>query len=372
MSSKWQFDEQFLIKTIKECKKLLRTNLTEEEKMAISKTLDNFLMYVNNKDDLNTCISVDNTLNLSIKKNEFMRNAINSFNSLGQDMISLIIYLDNSISFKDQRMRHKYSPYEEKVSIDNIVNNSFDVYRTYFPIFYDTAKKIVEYPVNLIHFAENSNIRSHCFGSSMYHLPFIYVNNYKSNPSVFIHELQHAVEYCTGFISNIYSGEIGSILMETLYIDEMLKQRNKNAALLYYDRIYEVENILENLSAYYKCVMEFRKNNFNVSNTKFINTLYNNNLICSKDDAIKYDISLDVDDCLNYLLSFFKSLEVRNKTYQDKKLAFQLLKKYLNYRNTINYYEDKMLLDYENYCNEISQKLKNYPRTKKYIKNKES
>ena len=369
-SSKWQFDEQFLIKTVKDAKRLLKTDLKAQERIAIEETIENFLKYLNVKVEPEIKV-LKNANNLTMAKNKFMRNAINSYNDLGQDMIDLIIYLANNISYFSLNHPHKYKKYRTNMSPDEIVDKTLELYSIYFEKFYGTAKSIIEYPLNLINFTKSSHLYSQCFESDMFKLPFINIKNYNSTPEIFAHELQHGIEYMDNYKSNLYSSELGPILIETLYIDRLVKSRDRNAASLYYHRIYEMESILTELLSYYSCIKEFRKYNFEVSNSKFINILYYHNLIYTKENIMFNDLDIDVDEYLNYLLSFFKSLEVRDKVYQDKKHAFTLLNKYLNYKNPMNYCEEQMLNDYEEYRKEVISKVKKYPHTKKYFKSTE-
>lgn len=369
-SSKWQFDEQFLIKTVKDAKRLLKTDLKAQERIAIEETIENFLKYLNVKVEPEIKV-LKNANNLTMAKNKFMRNAINSYNDLGQDMIDLIIYLANNISYFNHNHYRKYQSYKTDLLPEEIVDETLELYSIYFEKFYNTAQNIINYPLNLINFTKNGHLGSYCFESDMFKLPFINIKNYSGNPEDFAHELQHGVEYMDNYKSNLYSSELGPILIETLYIDRLVKSRDRNAASLYYHRIYEMESILTELLSYYSCIKEFRKYNFEVSNSKFINTLYYHNLIYTKENIMFNDLDIDVDEYLNYLLSFFKSLEVRDKVYQDKKHAFTLLKKYLNYKNPMNYCEEQMLNDYEEYRKEVISKVKKYPHTKKYFKSTE-
>lgn len=365
-SSKWQFDEQFLIKTVKDAKRLLKTDLKEQDRIAIEETMEHFLNYLNVKTEPEIR-TLKNVNNLTMTKNKFMREAINNYNILGQDMIDIIIYLANNISCFSLNHPHKYKKYRTNMSPEEIVDKTLELYGIYFEKFYGTAKSIIEYPLNLINFTKSGYLDSQCFESDMFKLPFINIKNYNSNPELFAHELQHGIEYMDNYKTELYNKEIGPILMETLFIDTLVKNKERNAATLYYNRIYEIESIFTELLSYYSCVKEFRKYNFEVSNSKFINTLYYHNLIYAKNNIILNNLDIDIEDDLKYLLSFFKALEIRNKVYQDKKYAFILLKKYLNYKNHTYYCEKQMLNDYEEYHEEVISKVKKYPHTKKYF-----
>ena len=199
-------------------------------------------------------------------------------------------------------------------------------------------------------------------------MPFINVEDYKHLPLNFIHELQHGIEGINNYKTCYYYKELGSILMEILYIDKMVRNKESLAGKLYFDRISYVEAELEYLGSYLKCVKYLKLNNFNVATKDFISLLKKNGLIYDDRNIVGEILPVDFLEMTMYLLSFFKSLEVRNIIYRNDKYGYKVLNNSLNNSYLSNLNAKKMLSDYENYLDEIISQRRNSSHVKMYRK----
>lgn len=367
INNRWQFDEEFLIKTIKDAKKLLkRKDVSDTIKGLMQETICQFSEFLDVINNNYVTTSTNNDINsdfYSIKK-QFINKAIHDYNTIGSNIMDMIIYLSNNHTY----LCCSKESYSGNSTPDQIVEQSLELYETYFPDLLPIAKSIIEYPINLINFTSKQNIGSQCFYESIFKLPFIHIENSANFPPDFIHELQHGIEGIQEYRSYRYFKELGPILMETLYIDRMVKKREANASLLYFERIEEAEAFLDYLSCYFKCLKTLRKSNFNVKNGQFVEILKEARLIYNDRLIINGMLNDDFNEYIMYLLSFLKSLEIRNKVHQDQKYGFQCLQKSLKGK-TIEYInEEKLLETYEDYLQEVILKQKNSSHTKKYYK----
>lgn len=367
MDNKWQFDEEFLKKNIKDGKQLLkRHDISDVKKGLIQETIYQFSEFLDilNDNYIKTPPTEPSYSNFTVIKNNFLHKAMQDFHKYGDGFIDFIIYLSDNHTY----LSFDNADYFTKTDPELIVNRGLEVYQEYFPEFYPTTQSIVEYPIPLINFSSKKTIGSQCFYDAILQLPFIHVEKSDEFPPSFIHELQHGVEGIRGYRSYIYFRELGPILMETLYIDKMVKNREVDATILYLDRVMEAEAFLDYLSCYFKVLKELRKLNFSVSSGELINILRKNQFIYEDKMELSSAINENFDDYMMYLISFFKSLEIREKIYQDRKYGLKLLKKALVNNSVVHLDEESMLQTYENYLYEISKKQKNYPHTKTYHK----
>ena len=367
--SRWQFDEEFLTLTIKNLQKMLkRKNLNADLIDMIQFTIYKFSEYLDILNDNDVIENNEITVNeqsFQTLKRKFLNKALSDYNMLGDDIIDAIIYMTTNhvyFGFEDYRCNYKLTPTE-------IVDKSLSVYEEILPDFLPDAKYIVDNPIKLINFSDRiTSVGSECYYEGLLQLPFINVDDYKHLPLNFIHELQHGIEGVKDYKTCYYYKELGSILMEILYIDKMVRNKESLADKLYFDRISYVEAELEYLGSYLKCVKYLKLNNFNVATKDFISLLKKNGLIYDDRNIVGEILPVDFLEMTMYLLSFFKSLEVRNIIYRNDKYGYKVLNNSLNNSYLSNLNAKKMLSDYENYLDEIISKRRNSSHVKMYRK----
>lgn len=366
---KWQFDKTFLLKKIKEFKiKLLNSqNLTNDEVDELQSAIKEFTLFLNALEKKRMPIREENhfisnlqEVDLEILKPLFLQKSKRDYNKIGNELIKFVI----SLSEKNIVTLDKHESYIKYVMPDEIINTTLKIYDSYLPDLSGQARFIINNKNNLINFSLESFIESECF--YICQLPFINVCEYQKNPYDFIHELQHGIEKTLNYNTHLYFKEVGPILLETLYIDYLVNSNDENAATLYFHRINECSYILEYLNKYFNCILELQKFNFNVDMPKFIEILKKNKLFDSKRaNIVNILCESDIYELLMYLLSFLKSLELRNVFYQNKNEGFKLLNGLLNSKENIVLNINDISLNYENYLLEICQKMNSKKRTKK-------
>ena len=345
--NRWRFDVNFFIKTIDTATENLNdpkisgmTKLLLQETICeASSALD---ILINNSYYSNKNFTKETEF--SKVKDLFIDKAIYDYKTIDEKLRDLIIFLSDNMTI----LEYKSNNYFGKDNPDDIVALSLNIYDNMLPIFSKIARTIIDYPINLINFDLNSNIGSQCF--FVFNLPFLHIENYCKQPDNFIHELQHGVEKMLEYKTPIYYKELGPILLETLYIDALVNKNYSNASSLYFERIAEVEAFLDYLSRYFKCLRELKKYNFNVQMNKFIDIINSNNLLYGNKFTMNDLLNEDFKEYLMYLLSFFKSLTIRDIIYQDKKKGLEMLVNSLksckeeiykmNTNNTLQSYDD--------------------------------
>ena len=178
------------------------------------------------------------------------------------------------------------------------------------------------------------------------------------SPDTLAHEIEHLNEYILGYkIPTLYD-ELGPITFETLFIDEMVDSKIPGAELLYFNRLRTTSNYLEDLCGYYKAILYAKKYNFNMSDSKFI--LMMNEIMSIEKKYIIEFLSEEYNNNtffeeLIYIISFIKSIDIRNKMLDDKKKGLKELKKCLN-ASDISFNEKKYYESVKRYIKEINRK----------------
>ena len=359
MKQSWKFDKDFLEEIIETGQEMLKKDdIPVEKKDLITATVLKFSEFLSalNNNYVDPELNNDFDLDMNSIKNRFLAKAKKDYEKYCDEFIDFIIAFDEEcteLTFDDEIYQTDDTP-------ERIVENSLNIYKEFFPDFYETAKDIIDCPLSLINFSKNGVIESQCYYERFLELPFMHVGEYDKNPTTFIHELQHGVEWLQKYDSDIYFKELGSILMETLYIDKMAERGEDNASLLYFERIKVAEQYLRYLANYFRILVRLNAVDYNIDSNEFLN------LLCINEDIadFTYMLNIDCDECLTYLMSFWKSLEIRQSLYRDKKFGAYKLNKTLTEGEV--YYDDYDLLEYYNdYLNEIITKNEENQYTKK-------
>ena len=352
----WQFDIDFLRQQVKNGQNLLKErNVSSYDKKMIKENMTFFeeilsVMQGTYKEVNSKPKKLTNTI-----KDLYLQKIKSDSIILEENFIDLIISIAEGHLSTDLGQEQYYL----KNKPLNIVNNSLEVYKEFAPDFIKPANFIIEHPVSLINFYEQKMMGSECYFDELSGLPFIHVSEQNSFPPSFIHELQHGIGAVLNYKTHPFYNELGSILFETLYIDKMVEKPDEDSALLYQERILETEALLDYLACYFKALKEFKKYNFSISHTKFFDILLSNNVVYNDEEEIIELLELDTYECLCYVLSFLKGLEVREKIYHDKKFGLKLLKKLLTHdRLCLEKDSIKTIRTYDSYLDEVKIKIK--------------
>lgn len=355
IKNEWLFNEEFLRDAIKRGNKLLLDPKTSKGmKINIQDTIiefQNFLKAINREPFEE---EQKNNLNFSFPetKDKVLTKIKKDYQLISHDLMDLIIYLEKrkkEISFKNQ--------YKRDIDIESLVEDTYFVYDTYFPNYRDTAFNILNHPFSLVHITKEKIFESECHGSSFIKLPFIYASNVDEYPLSLGHELQHGVEFMHSYKTHPYYYELGPIVLETLYIDHLLNKKSADAELLYGIRLMEMDSILYYLAGYFEATKKIIKLGNNVSNTRFMDILENYDLVLEDtlQDDLEEILELDLKKYLCYVLSFLKSLDVRNNIYNSRKIGAKQLHMLLDEGKFKGLENKKEVLNtYDSFLKEVS------------------
>ena len=346
---KWAFDEDYLREVIADETILASSGrLSDEKRNIIIERIQLYrvlLMIANGH--YGNVFPANFIPNSVIKyKEEILRKFKFDYSQTDRRLIDFVLALDNDaplVSFNGKEYQHS-----EKT--DLLVERSLDLYNNYSLQFFKSAKEILEHPASLVHVSKRTGRCSQCLRDDVARLPFMFVENTIHHPDNFIHELQHGIEFKEGYSTHPFYSELGPIVMETLYIDRMCSERKKDAGYLYNERVLEAQQIMHELAAYFKVMIEL-ENMSSVTKYKFLEVL-------NKYNMANADLfSIDVRESLCYLLSFLKAIDIREKIYDNKKLGMQeLMRKISSKRCSVNNEPQKVLTIYKNYLKDICTK----------------
>ena len=349
----FKFDEKFLRKVIKtgedyiNCKEII---ISESRKTKIEKTINvcsNLLSIITNENDC-----VFSKEQVKVTKKDLLIKMYNDFKTIDPNITEFICDLKYVV--KD------FYPFSSKYNCDTtpskIVDNSLLIYEKYAKEFLPFVKNIISYKPCLINFSSKHHVGTQCNYLELLELPFLEIEEYQHNPSQFIHELQHVVEIYKYPNMNNYYTETGAITFETLYIDSMYEQKIHNSEVLYYARLNVINSMIDYLSSYFKVLKRLEECNFCISKDKFVDILHSSGIIFS-DGIPEFMFNIDINSYLMYVISFLKSIEVRNAFQDSPFFGMKALKKVIS---SEEYEKENFLLpliNLENYQKELRVKV---------------
>lgn len=347
----WSFDEEYLKDNINH-DMLLATSksLPEEQRNQLLERvyLYRVLLSIAQGQYENNLVPAFIPFNILKDKELILEKMQKDYATLDRRLIEFVLELDSLttlVSFNNKTYEH----YE---AIEEIVERCLSLYNMYSMKFFKSAKEILNHPTSLVHVSKTTGCHSQCSLDEISNLPFIFVENTLHQPDNFVHELQHAIQFKEGYSTHSFYGELGPVVMETLYIDRMCEEQKDEAQLLYLERILEAQKLLHELACYFKAMLEFEKIP-SVTKAKFLDVL-------NKYDLINMDLfGLDVRENCCYLLSFLNAIDIREKIYNNKKSGMkELMRKISSKKCYLNTNAQKVLRIYENYLNDICKKQK--------------
>ena len=288
---------------------------------------------------------------INAAKNIFLNKMKKDYQYLGEDFITFIIELKKSNIFKTNIEEPAYSN-----STNKIVDLTLDTYSKYSKDLYKKAKQIINNKSIL--FVENIYNSSYMIYLSSLKKAFCVIDKFDS-PYNTIHEIQHAIEANANFLGPQLYVELGPITFETLFIDELVKNKYENANLLYFNRINDDYEHLQDLNKYFNALLYAKKYNFNLTTYKFI-FMFTQIMKVDKDSILEF-INQEITynyliDELIYLMSHIKSIEIRDMILNDKKQGLIELRKNLNCYYQNYKYNEKDIDSIKKYVKEINRK----------------
>jgi len=178
---------------------------------------------------------------------------------------------------------------------------------------------------------------------------------------MFNHEVQHAIEILHKYLANPLYSELGPILYEMLFNEELYKSRGYLQSGDCSFRIEEAMYLLEIVCSYFQVLLSFKEKNFDVSTDEFLKTFEEIEEIepTLLVDYLKEEIANDniVSD-MSYLFSFLKAIELREEKIKSYSKQPELLEYYIK-RKTFDFQIPQDGFDiYKRYVEEMNQKVR--------------
>lgn len=353
---KWSFDKEYLRMVIAEGnRKLEKGSLSREERKSIKFDIETFNGFI--MDNYESLEYSRKRVPKSIDrlKNYILRKMARQYKLLGEDLINWILDLAESEIFIDdfsQNMENTKLPLDEiaDLTIKNYEKNSIKYLRYAREIILDDTVKQIQ----LV-----DSVGSHCHHDDITNKSYI-LYDIEEPTCLLSHEVQHAIERLLQYPTNILYCELGSILFELLFNDELYKAKGYLHEGDFAYRITDSVDFLDSLYDYFQIMLFFASKNFDVSTEEFLDAFLtigeiNPDLL---EDYLREEIASDerVED-MNYLFSYLKAIEVR-EIMNLKNKKEEVLETYLKRRNFhFSKPKDEFRL-YERYVGEMKQKVR--------------
>lgn len=273
----------------------------------------------------------------------------------GPELLKWVISLNGEQIFESSEVSCMYSD----LSTYEQAENALLLYKKYNKKFYEQALEIYSYK-SVCQVQEDYNLisSSYCTFCSITNLPLIVVNPFKA-PTVVNHETQHGVEYMLDFNTHELYRELGSIMFELLSLDQLFNRRGFLYLTDYSSRTNEMADSLPFLSKYFELILDFSKDQFNISTDDFL--LRVGSKFSKEENTIQVFLEKElvgnlVDERLEYFFSYLKAIELREEILVNKEVGIERLDGFLR-DSRFNFTPPKNGFKvYEKYIRELEQK----------------
>lgn len=353
---KWSFDKNYLRTVIIEGKRKLESNaLSREECKSIKFDIETFERFI--MDDYESLDYGKKRIpkNIDRLKDYILRRMARQYKILGEGLINWILDLAEAEIFVDdfsEDMKSTELSLEEisELTIKNYERNS-DKFLPYVKrILLDDSIKQIQL-VN--------SVGSRCHHDDITGETYI-LYDVTEPTCVLNHEVQHAIERLLKYPTNILYCELGSIVYELLFNDELYKLKGDLQEGDFAYRITDTDDYFDSLYGYFQILLLFARKNFDVTTKEFLDAFLtieeiNPDLL---EDYLREEIASDEKaEDMNYLFSFLKAIEIREKMLL-KPQKEELLESYIKRRT---FYFPKPTDDfrlYERYVCEMKQRVR--------------
>ena len=328
-SRKWSFDKEYLRMVIEEGRKMLENkDLSRRARQSIKVDIETFSRFVDNDFELKDYSSYDFSTPNNIDK---LRDCIlfrmkKQYDILGEDLIKFVIDLSDSGIFYESRGISEITKLSMEEQVELIIKN----YERNIPKFVNPAKEImIDDKIRQIQVIDSDD--SYCHYDYITKKSYILVNMMDA-PCIFNHEVEHAIEEYYNYHTNTLYDELGAILNEMLFNEEVYKMNGYLYEGDYDFRLDEANYLLKSVHNYFKIMLLFAGKNFNISTDELIDTFvkYEDTSKMLVLEYLREDIATNwMLGNIGYLVSFLKALELRELFINNSKDSFYILEHYL-------------------------------------------
>ena len=357
MQNKWQIDYKEIKKGIEEGLNLLEDpELTKNEKKYIKKDLQylrNFLS--GNFEDDEKIITTFRYKSFEQLKYKVLRIMENHYKLLGIDLINFIITLNNEQIFMPTTVVEP----KTKLSIDTQAELTIKNYEKHSLQLSKYVQQLLHSQTNVqIQLAENLQSTSFCYYSGLIDKSYLIINPNEA-PWILNHEIQHSIEDILGYNTHFLFSELGAIYFETLFLDTLYDTQGFLFEGDYHLRLEETKDYLIILAEYFTIIKIFANMNFQIPTNQFIDIFMNNSDIlpeCFEAYLKEEIIGERIEQCMIYLFSYLKTLDLRTQTKLTHKDHYNFLKKLISIQRFKYNVPENAFKKYELYLNELKAK----------------
>lgn len=328
-SNKWSFDKDYLRTVIDDGNKMLENkDLSRRARQAIKVDIETFSRFIDGDFELKSsdCYNFSTPNNIDKLRDCILFRMKKQYNILGEDLIKFIIDLSETSIFEEVRGISDIT----KLSMDEQVELIIKNYERNALKFVKPAKEIIiDNGVKQIQVIDSED--SYCHYDYITRKSYILINMLDA-PCIFNHEVEHAIEEYYRYHTNILYDELGAILNEMLFNEEIYKMNGCLFEGDYDFRLDEAAYLLKSVSNYFKILLIFASKNFNISTDELIDRFVNYEK-ASKMLVLEYlreDIATNwMLGNIGYLVSFLKAIELRELFLNSNKDSFYIFECYL-------------------------------------------
>lgn len=324
----WNFDTEYILELIERGEKLLRdehvSKYRKKKYYTSVRLLKNLLV-----DDCEETDEYDTNKNYNFEqlKHKILVRMRYEHEFYGRNFLNSLIKLWESEILEEAAIPLSH---QRKFNMDEISYHILNVYKKYSDILYKHAKSIINSPYNQIK-GSNDIYTSSCVSVSLERKSFLIID-IDDLTNTFIHELQHGIEYNLSLPIHEFYLELGPMVFEKLYCDEVDKCDNLGAWYENLERMNDIFLCLSYIAPYIKVMYEFSERNFDVDDETFINTFIKHDLldddVCFETltEELKTDIyCFNIVDYIKYIVSYFKSIDIYEKIKVDSECGINEL-----------------------------------------------
>lgn len=355
---KWSFDKDFLAAAITQGRiELESSNLSERARQSLRYDIGVFERFMWGDYELknSNLYNVNLPKNIDKLKDYILLKMSKQYKMLGEKFIRWIMNLSEERIFNDSALDCKTTELALEQQVELIIKN----YERNAPKFLIPAKEIIlGESIRQIQLVDECS--SYCHHDSITGQSYILINSTEA-PCFFNHEVQHAIEVLLNYSTSPLYYELGPILYEMLFNEELYKLKGHLENGDFDFRIDDTATLLECVNDYFKVLISFAEKGFDVSTNEFITTFqsFKEMGLDSLEEYLREEIaSGEILDDMNYVFSFLKAIELREKRMNSNNSQSELLEHHIKRKSFHFMIPQNGYKPYERYVEEMNQKVK--------------
>ena len=277
------------------------------------------------------------------------------YDILGEDTIRFIIALYEEEIFEETRGITDITKLSMEEQIELIIKN----YERNILKFVNPAKEILlDDRVKQIQVIDEED--SYCHYDSITNKSYILVNILDA-PCIFNHEVEHAIEEYYNYSTHFLYDELGAILNEMLFNEEIYRLNGYLYEGDYDFRLDETDYLLKSVYNYFKIILLFAGKNFNISTDELIDTFvkYEGTSKMLVLEYLREDIATNwMEGNIGYLVSFLKAVELRELFINNNQDSFYILEHYLKNKKFVFRKPKDGFMLYNRYIDDVKSRVR--------------